>query len=155
MAKDSALLAEVHRLIGQRMDAEEIVQPSAIVDLIFENRPLLGEHASFYRVFARKELVKMVSRVMRNVGVSDDPAPMQMVFQGHKRLVKSYPVLRNGQRALVPIGLCSRQELRDHITLLRKQATGCESHAVELESYVAARDEDEAEGTTQLVLERE
>jgi hypothetical protein len=60
-----------------------------------------------------------------------------MVFPGHTRLVKSYPVIRNGERALVPISLCTPRELSDHISLLRKQAKGCENHAAELEEYVA------------------
>ena len=139
MAKDVALLAEVHKLISQRMDAGKIVQPGEIVETLFENRPLSGEHAGFYQAFAKKELLKMVTRVIRNVGLSDDPAPLQLAFPGHTRLVKSYPVLRSGERALVPIGLCTKDELSNHITLLRKQASGCENHAAELEDYLQSK----------------
>jgi hypothetical protein len=31
---------------------------------------------------------------------------------------------------------CTPHELSEHISLLRKQAKGCENHAIELESYV-------------------
>lgn len=137
MAKDSALLSELHKLIGQRMDAGQVAQPSQIVEEIFRNKPLTGPHADFYRAFAKKELVAVVTRMLKRVGMSDDPASPQMVFPGHTRLVKSYPVLRDGERSLVPIGLCTTGELFDHVSLLRKQAKGCENHAAELEKYLA------------------
>lgn len=79
----------------------------------------------------------VVTRMVKRIGMSDDPASPQMVFPGHTRLVKSYPVSRNGERALVPISLCTPEELSGHIILLRKQAKGCENHAAELEEYVA------------------
>ena len=139
MAKDAALLSELHKLIGQRMDAGQIAQPSQIVEEIFNNKPLTSPHSDFYRAFAKKELVKVVTRMLKRIGMSDDPASPQMVFPGHTRLVKSYPVIRNGERALVPISLCSPRELSDHILLLRKQAKGCENHAAELEEYVASK----------------
>ncbi|MDE3761831.1 hypothetical protein GOA77_13545 [Sinorhizobium meliloti] len=137
MAKDVALLSELHKLIGQRMDAGHIAQPSQIVEEVFKNKPLTGPHADFYKAFAKKELVSVVTRIVKRIGMSDDPASPQMVFPGHTRLVKSYPVSRNGERALVPISLCTQQELSGHILLLRKQAKGCENHAAELEEYVA------------------
>lgn len=139
MAKDSALLLELHKLIGQRMEAGQIAQPSEIVEEIFRSKPLTGLHADFYRAFAKKELMGVVTRMLKRVGMSDDPASPQMVLPGHTRLVKSYPVLRNGERSLVPIGLCTTQELSDHVSLLRKQAKGCENHAAELEEYLATK----------------
>lgn len=139
MAKDAALLSELHKLIGQRMDAGQIAQPSQIVEEVFKNKPLTSPHADFYRAFAKKELVKVVTRMLKRIGMSDDPASPQMVFPGHTRLVKSYPVIRNGERALVPISLCTPRELSDHMLLLRKQAKGCENHAAELEEYVASK----------------
>ncbi|MFW8642333.1 hypothetical protein ACOJBO_03485 [Rhizobium beringeri] len=54
MAKDVALLSELHKLIGQRMDAGHIAQPSQIVEEIFKNKPLTGPHADFYKAFARR-----------------------------------------------------------------------------------------------------
>lgn len=148
MAKDSALLSELHKLIGQRMDAGQIAQPSQIVAAIFKSKPLAGPHADFYKAFAKKELVGVVTRMLKRVGMSDDPASPQMVFPGHTRLVKSYPVLRDGERSLVPIGLCTTHELSNHVSLLRKQAKGCENHAAELEGYLAnkaSRRENQAE----------
>ncbi|MBZ9806127.1 hypothetical protein [Mesorhizobium sp. ES1-6] len=139
MAKDSALLSEMHKLIGQRMEAGQIAQPSEIVEEIFKSKPLTGPHADFYRAFAKKELVGVVTRMLKRVGMSDDPASPQMVLPGHTRLVKSYPVLRNGERSLVPIGLCTTQELSDHVSLLRKQAKGCENHAAELVEYLSTK----------------
>ncbi|NKJ71802.1 hypothetical protein GFL38_05780 [Rhizobium leguminosarum bv. viciae] len=139
MAKDNALTFELHKLIGQRMDAGQIAQPSQIVEDVFKNKPLTGPHAEFYRAFAKKQLVSVVTQMLKRIGMSDDPAPPQMVFPGHTRLVKSYPVRRNGERALVPLSQCTRHELSEHISLLRKQAKGCENHAVELESYVTNR----------------
>lgn len=137
MAKDSALLSELHRIIGSRMDAGEIARPTEIVDDLFRSKPLEGPHADFYRAFAKKEIINSVRRMLRRVGMTDDPASPQLVLPGHTRLVKSYPVFRNGERALVPISLCTAKELSDHASLLRKQAKGCERHAVELEDYVA------------------
>ncbi|MER9948609.1 hypothetical protein [Mesorhizobium sp. M0047] len=139
MAKDSALLSELHKLIGQRIEAGQIAQPSEIVEEIFKSKPLTGPHADFYRAFAKKELVGVVTRMLKRVGMSDDPASPQMVLPGHTRLVKSYPVLRNGERSLVPIGLCTTEELSDHVSLLRKQAKGCENHAAELVEYLATK----------------
>lgn len=139
MAKDAALLSELHKLIGQRIEAGQIAQPSEIIEDIFRSKPLIGPHANFYKAFARKELISVVTRMLKRVGMSDDPASPQMVFPGHTRLVKSYPVLRNGERSLVPIGLCTARELSDHVALLRKQAKGCENHAAELEEYLAKK----------------
>jgi hypothetical protein len=41
-AKDAALLPELHKLIGQRMDAGQIAQPSQIVGEIFKKKPLIS-----------------------------------------------------------------------------------------------------------------
>ncbi|MBB4189399.1 hypothetical protein GGE07_006081 [Sinorhizobium terangae] len=139
MAKDNSLSLELHKIIGQRIDAGQIAQPSQIVEEAFRNRPLTGPHAEFYKAFAKKQLVSVVTQMLKRIGMSDDPAPPQMVFPGHTRLVKSYPVRRNGERALVPLSQCTPQELSDHISLLRKQAKGCENHATELEGYVNKR----------------
>jgi hypothetical protein len=143
MAKDPALLLELHKLIGQRMEVGQIAQPSEIVEELFQSKPLTGVHADFYRAFAKKELVGVVTRMLKRVGMSDDPASPQMVLPGHTRLVKSYPVVRNGERSLVPIGFCTTQELSDHVSLLRKQAKGCENHAAELEEYLATKSVEE------------
>ncbi|MFW7355995.1 MAG: hypothetical protein ACODTL_08620 [Brucella sp.] len=139
MAKDYSLSLELHKIIGQRMDSGQIAQPSQIVDEVFKNKPLTGPHAEFYRAFAKKQLVNVVTQMLKRIGMSDDPAPPQMVFPGHTRLVKSYPVRRGGERTLVPLSQCTPQELSDHISLLRKQAKGCENHAAELVSYVKNR----------------
>lgn len=137
MAKDSALQSEIHQIIGRRMEAGKIAKPSEIVEEIFQRKPLEGPHADFYRAFAKRRLVDIVTRMMKRVALSNNPSSPQMVLPGHTRLVKSYPVLRNGERSLVPIGLCTTRELSDHVLLLRKQASGCEKHAAELEEYVA------------------
>ncbi|WP_160012417.1 hypothetical protein [Rhizobium sp. 18055] len=139
MAKDNSLSLELHKIIGQRMDNGEIAQPGQIVDEVFRNKPLTGAHAEFYRAFAKKQLMGVVTQMLKRIGMSDDPAPPQMVFPGHTRLVKSYPVKRGGERALVPLSHCTPQEISEHISLLRKQANGCENHAAELETYVKSR----------------
>ncbi|KXG84237.1 hypothetical protein [Agrobacterium bohemicum] len=139
MAKDAALLSELHKLIGQRIDSGVIAQPGQIVDDVFKGKPLSGYHSDFYKAFAKKQLVSVVTQMLKRIGMSDDPASPQMAFPGHRRLVKSYPVLRNGERALVPLSLCTPLELSNHISLLRKQAKGCENHAAELEEYVASK----------------
>lgn len=139
MAKNASLSLEVHKLISQRIDAGLVARPNEIVDEVLKSRPLSGAHAEFYRAFAKKQLVNMVTQMLKRIGMSDDPAPAQMVFPGHTRLVKSYPIRRNGERALVPLSQCSDRELSDHISLLRKQAKGCDNHADELESYVKSR----------------
>ncbi|WP_267553069.1 hypothetical protein [Rhizobium rhizogenes] len=139
MTKDNSLSLELHKIIGQRIEAGQIAQPSQIVEEVFRNKPLTGPHAEFYRAFAKKQLVSVVTQMLKRIGMSDDPAPPQMVFPGHTRLVKSYPVRRNGERALVPLSQCTPQELSDHISLLRKQAKGCENHAAELENYANNR----------------
>lgn len=139
MAKDNSLWLEFRKLISQRVDAGQVVQPSEIVDEVLKSKPLSGVHAEFYRAYAKKPLVEMVIQMLKRVGMSDDPAPPQMVFPGHTRLVKSYPVRRNGERALVPLSQCSDRELTDHISLLRKQAKGCDNHADELEGYITSR----------------
>jgi len=139
MAKDNSLSLEFRKSITQRVDAGLVARPSEIVDEVLRSRPLSGTHAEFYRAFAKKQLVDMVTQMLKRVGMSDDPAPPQMVFPGHSRLVKSYPIRRNGERALVPLSQCSDRELSDHISLLRKQAKGCDNHADELEGYIKSR----------------
>ena len=139
MAKDSALLSEIHQLIGRKALDGNSSQPNEIVEEMFRSRPLEGPHAAFYRSFAKKSLVDIVASILRRVGAIDDTSSSQMTLPGHTRLVKSYPVIRNGERSLVPIGLCTPRELYDHVALLRKQARGCESHAAELEEYLAAQ----------------
>lgn len=116
-----------------------MAQPSEIVDEILRGKPLSGAHADFYRAFARKQLIGTVTQMIRRVGMRDDPAPAQLAFPGHTRLVKSYPVRRNGERALVPLSQCSDGELHEHIALLKKQAKGCDNHAAELEDYIRNR----------------
>lgn len=54
MAKDPALLSELHRLIGRRMDAGEIAQPSQIVAEFLATKPLEGLHADFYKALAKR-----------------------------------------------------------------------------------------------------
>lgn len=97
MAKENSLSLELHKIIGQQIDAGKVVRPTQVIDEVFSNRPLTGPHAEFYRAFAKKQLVGVVTQMLKRIGMSDDPAPAQLVFPGHTRLVKSYPVRRNGE----------------------------------------------------------
>lgn len=143
MAKDKSIIAEVHKIIDDRIANGDPVQPAWVVMEIINTRPLKGVHADFYRAHAAKELARIVGRAVGRVGMTDDPDDPQMVLPGHKRLVKAYPVTRDGERVLVAIDRCTTAELLAHADILRKQAKGCGLHADDLEKYAKGRPEQE------------
>lgn len=139
MAKDKSIIAEVHKIIDDKIANGDPVQPSWVVMEIINKRPLRGKNADFYRAHAGKEIARIVNRAVGRVGMTDDPDDPQMVLPGHKRLVKAYPITRAGERVLVSIHACTDSELLTHAELLGKQATGCKLHAQELQKFVRDR----------------
>lgn len=59
----------------------------------------------------------------------------QMPLPGFTHLQRAYPIERDGNLVIVPIGQMTRAERRAKATQYRKMSVGCSEHADELERY--------------------
>ena len=102
-----------------------------------------GEDAPFYRVCTYKEVVRLAKRAIGKYDAEDTTAE-QLVLPGFKHLCRAYPLERDGLVALVPVNVCTDDELLMRAAQLEEMAKGCTAHALEIREYVLARGAEQA-----------
>lgn len=136
---ETSITDEVHHLIDDKLSAGYPVNPAWVVtELLAKHDKIEGDDVEFYRVCASKELYRIVSGAVGRYnprGKTDE----QLTLPGWKRLVKAYPIERNGDTVLVPIDKCTDAELQAHAASLDEMARGCRAHAAELRQYLKSR----------------
>jgi len=83
-----------------------------------------------------KSVVRRVTQDYKGTPEGDLPPNPQIVLPGFAHIQKGYLTIRDGASAVIAIELMTRDELMAKASSLRKMATGCIEHAVEIERYV-------------------
>lgn len=95
-----------------------------------------GEGADLYTVCARETVVGIVKGVVKKYETHQSDAP---TLKGFEHLRTAYPVHRGGEHLLVPVHLCTDDELEDRASEFIKAAKGLRKHAKEIRDYIMAR----------------
>jgi hypothetical protein len=95
-----------------------------------------GEGADLYTVCARETVVGIVKGVVKKYERQDSDAP---TLDGFKHMRTAYPVHRGGDHLLVPVHLCTDQELEERAEEFIRSAKGLRKHAKEIREYIASR----------------
>jgi len=95
-----------------------------------------GEGADIYTVCARETVVEIVKRVVKKYDTQESDAP---TLKGFEHLRTAYPVHRGGDHLLVPVHLCTDEELEYRALEFERAAKGYLKHAKEIRNYVDTR----------------
>lgn len=137
---ENSVTSDIHRLIDERLANGVAVHVRWIADAIISERSdIAGGDAPFYRECTFKELTRLAKRAIGKFDVEDE-TDEQMVLPGFVHLCRAYPITRDDAVVLVPVTLCTDDELMARAAHLDKQAAGCRAHAREIREYVAARE---------------
>lgn len=137
---EARVATEMHEMMDEKLDAGVIALPSHIVSKMLEKRKGIdGDDAEFYRVHTFDRLMQIAKRVVGKYR-ADEQTSAQLLLPGFQHLCKAYPMMRDGEVAIVPVTLCTDEELHARANQLDEMAKGCRAHAREIRQYVAARE---------------
>ncbi|NSX90111.1 hypothetical protein [Agrobacterium tumefaciens] len=136
---EAKVATEMHEMMDEKLDAGVIALPSHIVAKMLDKRQaILGDDAEFYRVHTFDRLMQIAKRVVGKFRADDETAS-QLLLPGFQHLCKAYPMMRDGEVAIVPVTLCTDEELLARANQLDEMAKGCRAHAREIRQYISAR----------------
>lgn len=142
--EDASITSEIHRLIDDKIATGVVVNVDWVAAEILSIKcNIEGEDAPFYRVCTYKEVVRLAKRAIGKYDAEDVTAE-QLVLPGFKHLCRAYPLERDGLVALVPVTMCTSDELLARAAQLEEMAKGCVAHALEIREYVLARAAEQA-----------
>lgn len=95
-----------------------------------------GDGADIYTVCARETVVGIVKSVVKKYETHQSDAP---TLKGFEHLRTAYPVHREGEHLLVPVHLCTDEELEERAAEFIKAAKGLRKHAKEIRDYIMSR----------------
>jgi len=137
---NDSITPDIHRLVDERIEHGIAVHFQWVAQAILDERcEIDGKDAPFYRQCTFNEIVRIVKRAIGKYENATDTTPEQLLFPGFKHLVRAYPVERDGERMLVPLQMCTDEELHARANELFKMAKGCRAHGRELLEYIASR----------------
>ena len=136
---DNSVTKEIRALIESKINAGVVVRADWVAAGILAMKDKIdGDDVPFYRVCAYRDIVRIARSVVDKYDATDD-TPEQLILPGFKHLCKAYPMIRDGIAVLVPVTLCTTEELIERAARLEDMAKGCRAHAREILDYVAAR----------------
>lgn len=139
MSDETSVIAEIHKLIDDKIAAGIVVRADWVAAGILEMKSQIeGDDVPFYRVCAYRDIVRIAKRAIGRFEATDT-TPEQLVLPGFKHLCKAYPMTRDDVVVLVPVTSCTDDELLARAAQLEEMARGCRAHAAEILDYVAAR----------------
>ncbi len=134
------LQTEVDELIRIGIEAGQVMPPSWIVNEIVGRHALIdGDDVDFYRLCAFGHVRDTVRRVLRDFKGDKPETPAQLRLPGYEHLQKAYLVEREDEQQIVPLSMCTRDELENKIAEYQSMAAGCLLHADELRRYLDSR----------------
>lgn len=137
---EHSVTEEIHKLIDDKIASGVVVHADWVAAGILEMKDKIdGDDAPFYRVCAYRDIVRIAKRVIGKFEVTDN-TPAQLILPGFRHLCKAYPMERDGAVVLVPVTLCTDEELKARASQLEEMAKGCRAHAAEILDYVLARE---------------
>lgn len=136
---EQSIRSEMHKIAQERIDAGEVTSLDHIVITVLDTRNNIeGDDAEFYRVHTFDALKRIAKSVVRKYAPTDTTAD-ELLLPGFKHLCQAYSMMRDGDAAIVPVDLCSDEELIARAVQLDDMAKGCVAHASEIREYVLAR----------------
>lgn len=137
-----SIYTEVREFVQDRIDAGVVTRVDWLTsEYIGTKADVSGGDVPFYRVCAQNHVADIVKRVVGKYDAKPKQADRQLVLPGFDHLQKAYTVARDGVVVLVPIALCTTEELRGRADEYDVMAKGCEAHAREIREYINARGE--------------
>lgn len=140
MYSQSDLFVEVCKIIDDTVDKGQQTQASWIATSVITKHPeITGNDSDFYTLCAREHVRDTVRSALRRYKPQAGDSDPNLVLPGFKRLLKAYPIEREGDQVIVPIDQLSDPELDAKINELRAMGEGCFEHADELTRYKGQR----------------
>lgn len=138
---EHSITAEIHALIDDKIAQGVAVRADWIAAGIMELKDKIeGDDAPFYRVCTYRDVVRIAKRAIGKFEVTGN-TPAQLVLPGFKHLCKAYPMDRDGVVTLVPVTMCSDDELKARAEQFFEMSKGLRAHGSEILDYIAARAE--------------
>lgn len=135
--------AEIRKVVTDTVEAGAIGHVQFFTAQIMSSHDRIeGDDADFYLICAR-EVVK--SEVKRAIGRYETPETDAPLMEGFEHLRTAYPVHRDGDHLLVPVHLCTDDELEARALEFLTAAKGYQKHAKEIRAYILARHEKKSE----------
>lgn len=134
-----ALKSEIKTLIDERTRAGVIIRADWLTTEVMGSRTdFHGNDSAIYVVLAYKSLGEIVKDCIGKYEpkVQTDG---QLLLPGFDHVQRAYPVMRGGERVLVPTDLLTDEEIVERCEDLRAMARGCMDHVKELQSYLSLR----------------
>ncbi len=95
-----------------------------------------GDGADLYTICARETVTGIVKQAVNRYSTIESEAPL---LDGFECLRTAYPVHREGDHLLMPVHLCTDEELQARAADFIKQSKTLRKHAKEIMAYIAAR----------------
>lgn len=131
---------EIESIVRERVEAGQATFQEWVVEAVLARHPgIEGIDAEWYSVAARGHVQAAANRAVRQYRGLTEETDVQLVLTGFERIQRAYSIERNGQPAVVPIELCTNEELLEKAAEQLGMAKGLQRHARELRAYVAAR----------------
>lgn len=129
--------AEIRKMVQDTVDSGAIGHVQFFTAKIMSDRAdIQGQDADFYTICARETIVGMVKSA---VAKYEKPEAETPILDGFDHLRTAYPVHRGGDHLLVPVHLCSDEELEARASEYEAAAKGMRKHAKEIRAYIQER----------------
>jgi len=131
------ITADIRKMVQDTVEAEAVGHVQFFtIQAMNGFGEIEGEGVDLYTICARETVVKIVKSVIKKYETQESDAP---TLHGFEHLRTAYPVHRDGDHVLVPVHLCTDEELLARAAEFKSQIKGLAKHAKEIEAYVAAR----------------
>ena len=129
--------AEIRKMVQDTVESGAIGHVQFFTAKIMSQRDnIQGEDADFYTICARETIVGMVKSAVQKYAEPTSDTP---ILDGFENLRTAYPVHREGDHLLVPVQLCTDEELEARAMEFEVAAKGMRKHAKELRAYIRER----------------
>ncbi len=130
---------EIRTIIGDRTRDGIIIRAEWLATEVMGGRKdFSGEDAPLYVILAYRALNEIVKECIGKYEPKAQTAG-QLTLPGFTHVQRAYPVVRDGERVLVPTDLLTDEEIEARCEELRGMARGCIDHVKELQNYKELR----------------
>lgn len=137
--------AEIRKMVQDTVDSGTIGHVQFFTAKIMADRAdIQGQDADFYTICARETIVGMVKSA---VAKYEKPEAETPILDGFEHLRTAYPVHRGNDHLLVPVHLCTDEELEARASEYEAAANGMRNHAKEIRAYIQERKDQAASQT--------
>jgi len=138
----SQIRADIRKIVTDTVESGAIGHVQFFTAKVMADNPEIeGDDADFYIVCAQETVERMVKSAVGKYDSAEEETPL---MEGFEHLRKAYPVHRGGDHLLVPVHLCSDEELEARAKEFEVAAKGYVKHALELRSYVLTRQDEQS-----------